>query len=146
VTGADVAVTLARVAEPALDPGAMDGVDLASLLAGEIPDLPPRVLCWHFPHYHHQGLGPCSAIIDGDYKLIEWLDPEFSQRSQAGACELFNLGADPRESTDLAALKPEKADSLLASLHAWRHSVGAQEMAPNPHFDPGKDTVLASGH
>jgi hypothetical protein len=36
---------------------------------------------------------------------------------------------------------PGKVADLRAKLHAWRKSVGAQEMAINPNYDPNKAGV-----
>ena len=65
-----------------------DGVSFVPLLRGG--KLPHRELFWHYPHYSNQGGGPCSAIRDGDWKLIEWFE---GQR-----LELFNLKRDLSES------------------------------------------------
>ncbi len=147
VTGADVAVTLGQAVDPELDLTELDGVDLFPLLSGKISELPSRPLGWHFPHYHHQGLGPCGAVIVGNDKLVEWFDPEFSQRGGGAAFELFNLEEDPGECTNLACLQPEKVAALRNSLGAWRRAVGAQEMLPNPSYDPDQPTLLATpGH
>lgn len=105
-----------------------DGVNLKSLLA-DAESLPPRSLFWHFPHYNkHPSSVPSSVIRKGDWKLIESFDP-------AGV-ELYNLKTDISETTDLAEKQPDRRDALLKELEAWRISVRAERMLPNPNFDP----------
>jgi hypothetical protein len=104
----------------------LDGVSLLPVLTGG--ELAERNLYWHFPHYSNQGGRPAGAIRSGDWKLIEHFED--------GRTELFNLGADPGEGTDLAAREPDRAADLHGQLAAWREAVGAQENAPNQRFDP----------
>ena len=54
---------------------------------------------------------------DGRWKLIE----DFASDS----VQLFDLIADPNETTDVAAREPERAAAMRARLRAWRQSVGA---------------------
>jgi arylsulfatase A-like enzyme len=98
------------------------------LLTGEGKAPERDTLYWHYPHYHRTK--PYGAIREGDWKLIEFFED--------GALELFDLKADPSESKNLAAVNPEKASELLAKLKAWRVSVDAQMMTPNPNYDPSK--------
>ncbi len=84
-----------------------------------------RRLHWHYPHYGNQGGAPSGAIRDGDWKLIEWFED--------GKIELFDLGRDPGESTDLAATHPEVAERLRSALHEWRKGVDAA--MPTPDVD-----------
>ena len=117
---------------------AADGCELWPLVR-DAASLPPReALCWHYPHYHHLGLGPCGAIRVGDYKLLEWFEPVHGV-GRPGArpkWELFNVTADPGESRDLAVLEPSRCEELRRRLHAWRRAIGAQEMVRDPGYDP----------
>jgi hypothetical protein len=108
-------------------PIAGDGVSLASLLTEGKP-LASRALFWHYPHYSNQGGRPGGAIRDGDWKLVE--------DYQAGRRELFDLGRDIRESTNLAESQPGKVEELAAKLAAWRKDVDAQMPMPNPDYTP----------
>ncbi|WP_406697220.1 sulfatase-like hydrolase/transferase [Singulisphaera sp. Ch08] len=108
-------------------PIAGDGVSLASLLTEGKP-LVSRPLFWHYPHYSNQGGRPGGAIRDGDLKLVE--------DYQTGRRELFDLGRDLRESTNLAETRPEKVVELAAKLAAWRKGVDAQMPTPNPAYAP----------
>ena len=129
VIGMDFYPTFLELAE--LDPRPqehMDGVSIAPLLTGEGKAPERDTLYWHYPHYHRTK--PYGAIREGDWKLIELFED--------GALELFDLKADPSESKNLAVVNPEKASELLAKLKAWRVSVDAQMMTPNPNYDPSK--------
>jgi len=144
VSGTDLFPTLlAAAGAPAVVE--IDGVDLWPVIRDAGRSLPREELCWHYPHYHHQGIGPAGAIRVGDFKLIEWFEPAL----QAGPfhhqhpLELFDLTVDPGETRDLANAEPERAAAMLRRLQAWRRSVGAQEMRPNPAYDPTAPTVLA---
>jgi hypothetical protein len=120
----------------------VDGINLWPVI-DEPSQLPARTeLCWHYPHYHHQGIGPSGAIRVGDYKLIEWFEPALnvSRNNGAPACELFNLSRDPGESCNVADTEPERRDALLRQLRKWRGAVGAQPMKPNPNYDPSVPT------
>jgi arylsulfatase A-like enzyme len=108
---------------------AMDGVSLTGLLSGA--GEPKReALYWHFPHYSNHGLqSPGGAVRAGDYKLLESFEN--------GTVQLFNLSTDPGEQHDLATVEPQRAAKLKTMLHAWRKSVNAQMMPPNPAYTGG---------
>ncbi|WP_139956915.1 sulfatase [Flavicella sediminum] len=106
----------------------MDGVSMLPLLTGKRKELKRKTLYWHYPHYHRTK--PYGAILDGDWKLIEFFEE--------GNLELYNLKDDPFESNNLAATESSKAKSLLKKLKKWRVSVGAQMMEVNPNYDTTK--------
>lgn len=130
VSGTDVFPTLLEAAGDTV-PDATDGRSLWPVIEDGARTLPRWDLCWHYPHYHHLGIGPSGAIRSGEWKLIEWFGPQ-------PRCELFDLARDPGETRDLAAAEPEKCEALLAALRAWRRTLGAQEMRPNPNYDPAR--------
>jgi len=124
----DLLPTFAALAGTAAPEG-VDGIDVTATLEGK--SAPARdALYWHYPHYHAER--PSGAIIKGDLKLIEWFE--------TGRTELFDLKADPNETTDLAATRADKATELLSDLKAWREKVGAQMMKENPAYDPARET------
>lgn len=103
-----------------------DGVSLVPLLAGA-GQLQREAIYWHFPHYSNHGMqSPGGAIRRGDYKLLEYFEN--------GTVQLFNLRADPGEQDDLADAEPARTAALRSMLHAWRQSVGASMMEPNPAY------------
>lgn len=107
----------------------IDGVSLLPLLTEQTP-LPERSLFWHYPHYGNQGGAPGAAVIDGDWKLIEWFDSH--------TIELFNLQTDPSETKNLAATQPDRVKSLSDRLQAWQNEVQAVRSTPNPAYDTTK--------
>jgi arylsulfatase A-like enzyme len=118
------------------DTAAIDGESLVPLLKGGT-GLKRDAIYFHYPHYHHQGLKPASAIREGDYKLIEWYEQSV-YGDEEGQINLYNVREDVGESVDLAEKKPELAARLREKLHRWRKAVGAQEMVRNPNYDPAR--------
>jgi hypothetical protein len=80
----------------------LDGVSLAPLLRGEKADLPPRVL---FQHWN----GRVSARTQ-----THRLDAEG---------KLFDMAADPGQTTDVGAKQPDVAAKLKAAVADWRKDV-----------------------
>jgi arylsulfatase A len=134
VTGMDLFPTLLNACGGPAE-SAVDGLDLWPLIRGKVGPLGREAMHWHYPHYHHLGLGPCGAIRAGDYKLIEWFGRE-------PAYELFNVTDDPSETRNLATTEPARCAELAARLRQWRQSIGAQEMRPNPGYDPAAPTRI----
>jgi arylsulfatase A-like enzyme len=129
----DLFPTILQMTDQKLDPNAVcDGISLLPLLEQE-GTLPARPLFWHYPHYQHYqqgGATPYSAVRDGDYRLIEYLNDS--------RVELYNVEIDIGEQEDLADTKPEIANRLRDELHAWRKTVDAQMPISNPKYDPTK--------
>lgn len=72
------------------------------------------------------------AMIDGDWKLIEW---------STGNLSLFNLSKDSAEARDLYAKEPERARALTTKLDALKQdlpAVTAQRAGPPAKGGPGK--------
>jgi uncharacterized sulfatase len=87
------------------------------------------------PHYHHST--PASAIRRGDWKLIEFFE--------SNTIELYDLGRDPAEKTNLAAREAPRARELAEALTTWRRTVGARMPQPNPDHDPARAGQLGGG-
>jgi arylsulfatase A len=113
----------------------IDGESLVPLLK-QTGRLKRDAIYFHYPHYHHLGFKPASAIREGDYKLIEWY--EQSLYGEEDQISLFNVRDDIGETKNLARKMPELAARLREKLHQWRKTVGAQEMTKNPNYDPNK--------
>lgn len=106
----------------------VDGVSLVPLVKGA-GNLDREAIFWHFPHYSNHGMqSPGGAIRAGDYKLLEYFENN--------SVQLFNLREDIGEQHDLSRSEPEKAAELRAMLQAWRESVSARKLEPNPNFQP----------
>lgn len=72
----------------------------------------------HFPHYDKDPLGPSSAILLGDYKLVRYYED--------GVQQLHNVAEDLAEQTDLAAQMPDKVAELAKRMDDYLAAVGAQ--------------------
>ncbi|MEY3458402.1 MAG: hypothetical protein RL215_1559 [Planctomycetota bacterium] len=106
----------------------LDGTSLLPLLQGETR-LPRKELYWHFPCYVGRN-GPASAVRVGDWKLIEFFE-------DGGRRELYHLGDDPAEETDLATSNPQKLRELAGLLDSWQEATGAAiPTEENPNYDP----------
>ena len=72
VIGHDFYPTFLSIAGIDLDKdNPMDGVDLSPILNENKP-LGRKELFWHYPHYHGSGWTPGAALLQGDWKLIEF--------------------------------------------------------------------------
>ena len=135
--GEDVLPTiavLAGVSEPL--PKGIEGGSLAGVLtnAGKGNVQRPRE---EFPHYDKDTIGPASAILLGDFKLIRVYE--------TGALRLFNIASDPGERHDLAQQLPDKAKALNQALTDYLAAVSAQMPKPNPNYDASKPTETRRG-
>jgi arylsulfatase A len=130
VSSIDYFPTIAELARmPA--PAGIDGISFAPLLRSSQRSQ-QRALFWHYPHYSNQLGRPASAVRKGEFKLIR-----FHEDNHA---ELYDLMKDPRESKDLAAALPAKTAELTGILDVWLESVNAQMPAPNPKYDPRRES------
>lgn len=109
------------------NPDDIDGLSLVPLLTGA-GELDREALYWHYPHYHPGGAVPYSAIRQGDFRLIEFIEDDH--------VELYDLRNDIGEKNDLSAQLTEKVDEMRKLLHQWRMSVNAQMPLPNPDYNP----------
>lgn len=132
VTGMDFMPTLLAMAGGGVAPQPCDGIDFTPAFHGR--DLPQRKFFWHFPHYNGLGGTPASSMLDGDWKLIEWLED--------GHLELFNLKVDPGERYNVASPHQDRALAMQAELHAWRAKMHTGMPRPNPDF--GKQSARRS--
>ncbi len=143
VFGADLLPTLLELAGQEIPEG-LDGRSLGPLLRDPKAPSPHEALCWHFPHYHHLGFAPCGAIRTGRWKLIEWFEQTVAGANSGAPLELYDLAEDPAENNNLVSREPARSARLLKRLRAWRREVGAQEMSPNPRFDPARGASRAA--
>ncbi|GAA4300100.1 sulfatase [Compostibacter hankyongensis] len=104
-----------------------DGISLMPLLTGNGP-LAPRALYWHYPHYSNQGGTPSSAVREGDWKLVQFLEDNH--------VELYDLRSDVEERRDLSAAMPAQTAHLLELLNRWRKQTDARMPVLNPYYNP----------
>jgi N-acetylgalactosamine-6-sulfatase len=132
VNAVDLLPTIAAAAGVALPPAwPGDGENRLAVLEGRpTPRLKP--LFWRTARQ--------EAVRDGDWKLVASIDGK--------SVELFNLAADPRETTDVAARTPAEALRLGGLLRDWRAGLptttdpaccSAGRTASSP---PGRQTQL----
>jgi arylsulfatase A-like enzyme len=104
-----------------------DGVSLVPVMRDPAAKIDRPALYWHYPHYHHFGGRPSSAIRMGSLKLIEW--HEGARLGLGPAIELFDVVADPGETKDLSSTQAARAKKMQSLLSEWRKRVQAQEMS-----------------
>lgn len=95
----------------------IDGMSMLNALRGK--KNVDRKLYWHSPLARPQSTGDqnCSAIRDGNYKLIDFYDLK--------KVELYDLSKDPYESNDLSVTKKKITGKLRDKLAAWKREVNA---------------------
>jgi arylsulfatase A-like enzyme len=126
----DIPATIFSVTGVGSDPKQpLDGRDLSGVLAGGRLDR--DAIYWHYPHYHPGGATPYSAVLAGSWRLVHFWEDDHD--------ELFDLEADPGETTDLAAIEPERVAALRQKLSIWLIVVDAQWTGKNPDADPERD-------
>ncbi|MEN3941710.1 sulfatase [Prosthecobacter sp. SYSU 5D2] len=141
VHGCDLLPTFAALAGAATDGSVpLDGMDITALLREPNKKVYARPLLWHFPYYHPEKgfqkapakIGtddfvtsqtrPHSAIRLGRYKLLRF--------DEDGRDELYDLSADPSESSNLAADHPELVTQLRGQLTSLLKESNARLATP----------------
>jgi len=91
----------------------IDGMSLKPILmgTGNSKALETRFLAWSYPHNHNTGHKPSHAILDGDWKLIQFENDE--------PVELYNLSLDIGETTNIANSNTDKVEELTKKLNDW---------------------------
>ena len=109
-----------------------DGRSFVAALEGKPYERGP--LFWHFPHYTPAtGNTPCTAVRDGDWKLIRfWCEGQ----GQDDRLELYNLSTDMSEAHDVSAANPDKVRELAASMEQFLTRTKAVRPRRNPNYDP----------
>jgi len=121
--GVDFLPTLGAIAGAPLPDGAkLDGQDQSAALRGQaVPRKAP--LFWEYGRdeqfFKYPGnaadRSPSVAMRDGRWKLLVNAD--------GSGTELYDLAADPSESTNVATQHPDVADSMARQALAWRRSL-----------------------
>lgn len=93
-----------------------------------------RPIFWHHPHYHPENYeGPQGAIRLGDYKLIVYYEPYFTNGNDP--YDLFNISTDPNETIDLSVSMPEKVAELEEIFVQWKEDIDAQDPTVKGELD-----------
>jgi arylsulfatase A-like enzyme len=107
----DIFPTIADLLGAALPSRPIDGVSLVPLLDGAMERRPKPMPFWVYGSGH-------LAMIDNAFKLHK-----LPARGGEPRYELYDLAADPKETTDLAGQKPEVVARLKPALEEWKASV-----------------------
>ena len=122
---------LAGVPANALPQG-LDGVSLVNVLKHDPSAAPKRTheeMVVHFPHYDKDEIGPASAIIYQNWKMIRVFETEKRM--------LFDLSKDISEQKDLAEANPNVVLALDNRMMDYLRSVKAGMPKPNPDYVEG---------
>ena len=82
----------------------------------------------HFPHYDKDDIGPATAILMRNYKMIRVFETEKRL--------LFDLSTDLAEEHDLSASKPDILLAMDRRLSDYLSQAKAELPMPNPNYDP----------
>ncbi len=95
----------------------LDGISLLPALMGKKAS--KRTLFWHSPVGRPESTGDenCSAIRDGNYKLIDFYDQQ--------KLELYDLKSDPNETNNLVSSEKRVTKDLYTKLNSWKRNVNA---------------------
>ncbi|MDN5201794.1 sulfatase [Fulvivirgaceae bacterium BMA10] len=127
VIGHDFYPTILKLAGiPLKKDASIDGIDLTPILR-EDTGLERKELFWHYPHYHGSAWTPGAAIIQENWKLIEFYE--------TNTIELYDLSVDVSEKNDLSAEHPEMAKRLLNKLHELQNSMNAEMPTINEELE-----------
>jgi arylsulfatase A len=121
-TGVDLFPTIAEMAHIAAPlPAGVEGGSLVSALlnggSGAVRR-PREDFVVHFPHYDKDSIGPASAILFGNYKLVHIYG--------TGELRLYDIARDLHERHDLTREMPDKASELDRRLGEYLKTVNAQ--------------------
>ena len=112
----DLFPTILTLAEVQAPPNhIVDGANLDTLLAGKPDKTRAETFLMHYPHSPHRS-EYFTCYRDGDWKVIYHYFP--SEASENSHYQLYNLAADPFESTNLAESKPNDLRRMMTGLMA----------------------------
>jgi arylsulfatase A-like enzyme len=109
VSSLDIFATATAVGRSAWPPEKQDGVNLIPYLQGTHTKRPHEELFWR--------TGNRSAIRVGDWKLVG------NRRQKSTVSELFDLGSDFAEKTNLAEAQPDRLRKMNAAWERWNRQM-----------------------
>ena len=101
----------------------VDGLKLNRLLTGKSDDSRNETFLMHYPHSPHRS-SYFTSYRKGDWKVIYHYIP--SKESEDSHYQLYNLKADPFESSNLASSNPEQLKKLMKDFIADMQHYEAQ--------------------
>jgi arylsulfatase A-like enzyme len=87
----------------------IDGVSFKPLILGERKTMPKRTI--GFWHPHMTGAPKSGAYIDGDWKIVNFLNGKPS--------ELYDLSKDISERKNLASTYPDREKQMTQEFRQW---------------------------
>ncbi len=129
----DVLPTLARIVGAELPKHPIDGLDIFDLLINK-----PGAKCPHDVFYHYYRTGELQALRSGPWKLILPHDAYCYDPSEVGSAglpgksrtikitapELYHLGNDLSEQSNVASMNPQVLEQLLKLAERGREELG----------------------
>ncbi|WP_019989934.1 arylsulfatase [Rudanella lutea] len=117
----DISPTICALTRTA-PPRNIDGLDMSRVLMSSAPAPANRSLFWQFDEGELR-----QALLQDNWKLVR-----LKKKGEPERLELYDLGQDEGETTNLAASKPDKVAALLALMKE------AQTPTEHPQFDWSK--------
>jgi arylsulfatase A-like enzyme len=132
-SGADFFPTFLEMAGSPMPSGLeIDGISQVPALLDK--EAPRKVLYGFWPNYIKRlNVIPAAWIRQGDYKLIRYFADGVNQSDRN---ELYHVGKDPGEATDLAHQLPERVEALSKKLTQHFRDTRAVIPVANPAYDP----------
>lgn len=137
VHGVDLYPTLLERARLPLRPDQhVDGLSFGPALEGLVNGRPDLFWAKWRARPGSTGDDRAAVLMSGDWKLIEWLDPLPADAGSAGdggppggaTWELFDVAADPGETTNRAAEQPDRLAAMKARLRTLEVATGADAL------------------
>jgi arylsulfatase A-like enzyme len=116
----------------------VDGSPLHSLLTGKPDPSRPQKFLMHYPHAPHRS-HYFTSYRNGNWKVVYHYVP--SPQSEGSPYQLFHLGEDPFEQTNLAASRPTELRRLMTELVAGLEAQNALYPLDKPGGLPLKPIV-----
>lgn len=107
----DILPTLCQVSGCGV-PDGLDGISILPVLTGSDRQEEHASLYWEFPDYGGQ-----ATLTEGDWKLLV---RSLNSGGDSPSIQLFNLGEDTGESTDLSGRDPERVQAMIRDMKQSR--------------------------
>ena len=123
----DIMPTLLKLAGAKAPERPLDGVDFSPVIFDDA-SLEPRPFFW--ASMGNNG-SRAEAMRDGPWKLVVQHPKSTPGTFENEKVELYHLGKDPKEQSDIVSQHPDRADRMLTQLKVW--FIDTQETAtPQP--------------